>query len=131
MLKRFFLGLLILSALTSEGIVNLPGNIYNLYICSSSGTGLSDGRDMGLEQQGVGNSRTLFCGALSKGILALSLNNPQKFKIKAFLDNCILPDRPSFESLAVNSYSAPDFEIKKEAVMQRSDMSPPAKMFRA
>ena len=49
MLRNIFISLLILSALTSEGILNIPLNIYSLYIDSDRSLTPEAGQDVDLE----------------------------------------------------------------------------------
>jgi len=46
MLKRVFISILILSALSSEGLLNLPLNLYNLYVLNTAVLGIEEGQDV-------------------------------------------------------------------------------------
>jgi hypothetical protein len=52
MFKRLFIGLIILSALTTEGLINTSWNIYNLCVFVDSVSSFSKESDRLLEQQG-------------------------------------------------------------------------------
>ncbi len=45
MLRKIFIGLVILSTLASEGAVDIPWNIYTLYLCANNGRSLGGGLD--------------------------------------------------------------------------------------
>jgi hypothetical protein len=127
MLKRLFIGLLILSALASEGLVNFPGNIYNLYFNSGSEVGMSGAKAIppdGLSNP-VKNYNSLSDNKLNSNAFILTYNSIQKLKtisLEGIIDSPV-NYRKFYDS---NCFiSNPLIQADKEVIYKQSDLSPP------
>ena len=119
--------MLILSALTSEGIINLPGNIYSFYLYSDIGSGLYGERGLPPEQiKETGEANAILRSGCSSSILVLLLNNIPKYKLKAFFGGFDFQGNYCFSYLPANPAYISSLGINKEIIIRESDMSPPS-----
>ncbi|MCX7920400.1 MAG: hypothetical protein N3B21_00030 [Clostridia bacterium] len=128
MLKKLFISLLILSALASDGAINLPGNISELYISLGNILALPEEHAELIEQlQSMENENALVNNAFQYNAFKLSANSINKLKTKS------VPLSFSFNSgekfyLAcsnINPISISLYKSEKEIIIKKSDSSPP------
>jgi len=126
MLKKLFVSLLILSALTSEGIINLPGNIYSFYLYSDIGSGLCGEKGLPPEQiKEADEANAILESGCSVSVLVLLLNNISKYKSKAFFGDLDFQGKYCLSYAPINPAYILSLCKNKEIIIRESDMSPP------
>lgn len=126
MLKKLFISLLILTTLSSEGIINFPANIYNFYKCVGNETDLSAVKDITAgDFQAAKNYASLkFLNDLQSGF-TLTLNSVKTIKADKTTDEKWKADTdfssPSFVNRSFIASKESKFDI-----LHMSDNSPPA-----
>ncbi|RCX20132.1 hypothetical protein DFR58_102204 [Anaerobacterium chartisolvens] len=133
MLRKLFIGLIILSTLTSEGAVDIPWNIYTLYLCANNGRSLGGGLDAvkehiyGLREGDAvkrGSQKVSAVAGGNIGTASLSLSDsyiPQDISI----DTASLYKGPDLLCAFSNSLGKLFHKSQKENIIRKSDTSPP------
>jgi len=127
MFKKLFIGLLILSALTSEGISNLPGAYYGLYTGSTSEASLLGDLNVAANLQKDNlNGSTLLRDTFSNDAFVLTYNSIQKLKLKN--SNLYYSEAANQSYLPVSfivSEPESSIRINKTTIFTKSGLSPP------
>lgn len=130
MLKRFFIGLIILSALASEGVINFPGNVYNFLSCLNSGTELSGNQQALAESSNEFQVEDFFTNHAinfaAEDFKRISFDYSKKWQLKNELnadsvEKHNLNEHYSLLSLYDNSISI----SSPRTVLDKADSSPP------
>ena len=130
MLKRFFISLIILSTLTTDGIINIPGNIYNLLTCLKTQSGQLKNQELSLEESSDFQKENYFSYAAYR----LSFRNMQKIRPTIFQRNLsasglILNEsnniNPKVYFYISNLYSGITLSTDGNSVFRKADSSPP------
>jgi hypothetical protein len=125
MFKKLFISLLILTALSSEGIINLPVNIYNFYMSPGSGAEYTSGAGLDTQElQPAKNYDSIrFMGGLEEGF-TLTTNSLQTFNAKKIIEDKNYENNfcCSFTPIKSTDFYSTD---SKCGILQMSDNSPP------
>jgi hypothetical protein len=126
MLKRLFISLLILSALTSEGINALPANIYNLYVNMSRDLSVS-GRMAETVPQVQDKSGQVASYAKGAGgaSFVLSSRSAALLKLHAVTDGCFEFVFPTFYTTVTECVFESAIPLIKDRIFSKTDVSPP------
>lgn len=126
MLRRFFISLIILSALASEGLAGLPMHFYAFYAYSNSGVN-TVGIQGNIQDQLEENQQSgmQLDKAASNGVFVLSAGSIQKLKYRTV--SASLNSEKSFytSSPVADTLTAFVPKADKGAILKRSDSSPP------
>lgn len=126
MFKKLFISLLILSALTSEGLIGLPSSVYNLYMYSGSQLGLTDELRRPLDEQlkGTGEIDGLSYRRFSGASFVLSSRSFEVFRYSVMPYSFDFPHSfdLSFTGIEPEAYS---FNRLDKDITAKSDTSPP------
>lgn len=117
--------MLILSAITSEGFVNLSGNLYDFYLYLDKGLGLFDGKMQSDELLTDARNENALSNSFVSRISPLQFDNVQKFKYTSASVYTNTVNRPGTAVLSALPDSSSVRKLNKEIVISESDTSPP------
>ncbi|AUG58187.1 hypothetical protein [Acetivibrio saccincola] len=127
MLSRIFVSLLILSALTSDGTVNLTEYLFGPYLYSNTGlVAVSEKKDTCLGKEK--NDESSFSTVYDSSHITKVKNNYNKFNFNVFW---LYFNYTLYQNIYTNfnseiSYWPLSFKKGKKIVLNSSDLSPPA-----
>lgn len=125
MFKKLFISILILTALSSEGIINFPVNIYNFYMNSGIGSDLLVEKDEVSGQLQPVKIRDAFTESVFLGpAFKLTLNSIKKFQSKNLYLAVNQVNVFYYECTSIKYISISILETLQD-VLQKSDKSPP------
>lgn len=126
MLRKLFISLLILSALTSEGIIKLPANIFNYYLNSDSFLDLSKAEVVlpMLQEDNCETGAQAFRATVS-GLFVLSFDSLFKFTPKVISDGFYYGDRLLLTSSEGIIPIICLVTFNSDITLDRTDSSPP------
>lgn len=125
MFKKLFISLLILTTLSSEGIVNFPVNIYNFYMNTANGVDLQASQDEAAAQlQQAKNYDAISQSLVSDLLYKLTLNSIQKFQSKDFPLEFNQVYKPDDSLISININFLPHL-YSCQIILHMSDNSPP------
>lgn len=133
MLKRLFISLIILSALTSEGVMYLPGNMHSLCLISGNSANGALGENVtacGSTQNNAGalstKSSASFCNAF---IITFKSINKLKSSFSTSAGSLVsgkaLSGPGGYGSVLSQPVCNNCIKDKKDIIIKRSDTSPP------
>lgn len=127
MLRRLFISLIILSALTSEGIVNLPANIYNMYIVNSGiQSGMSGEEVLPSGQSALSmESGISFLGSSSGELFVLAPGSVEKLKCYSAVPEYDSETKQAYTGFSVDPVLSSAVLPDSDIIYNRSDSSPP------
>lgn len=128
MLKRLFISILILSTLSSEGIINLPGNIYCFYFNVEKELGLSKCPDIDKAAlENAGNHNVLLNSGIAYHNIVLTSASIQLFRSRFVEDaSDIRHYDPDFSNQAyLTCFSHFCQSQSGQSILAMSDASPP------
>ena len=139
MLKKLFISLIILSTLTSDGIVNIPWKIYDLYLEANSRYVKNDSNSVIELMKETQAAQIPLCSEVASHEFALlrtegigwitynregnvdyEINSPHSYYIsnEVYFDNIL---SNAFLSLVTDNC----FSVDKNVILNQSDVSPP------
>ena len=132
MLKRLFISLIILSTLTSEGIMYLPGNVNSLCFFSAKSINGYQGESKTAEGNINDNESTgaIFGSASFRNAFIVAYSGAQKLKrlsskAGSIFSDSLLSNNDGYYRLYSKSLYANIHLNKKNIIIKRSDSSPP------
>jgi hypothetical protein len=130
MLKKFFISLIILTTIASEGVINFPGNIYNFLTCLNSEVGQSKN----LEILPKSSKNIVENGRFSSEVFKLTENSVQKLRLSSegryipkidlfFCSKDIFDISSNYLSCKLAFENT--FKLNNNTILFKSDTSPP------